>query len=520
MKDSFFEKTKIWGDRILILGCILEILFFFNLWNIIGCIMTIITWIIFSRIFLKRQIIRLHPFSFLVFLSMSLYRILPLFATLLERKPISYKFENATITFILETFLYIISALAFYFSIKKKPTNNFIQKILLRYHFYTPPNPYTLWILGFIGVCIKLIFASIGKIETGNILGKFFITFSFFQYAPLILLFPNLYIPSSKKIFEKKKNVLLYTCFLLLLSFSGNSREALLEPIGSFILLYLLALLKSSYSKSLISKRIIIGGGIIAIFILPILTDISDAMLINRGIRSEVSSSELFTKTLDTFLDKEKLEMERKNREEIKPVITNYKEGWTEEYLNNFAFNRYCNMRITDITLFHANHVGFNNEIMKRDWGEQILKLFPSPILEFFNLNIDKTHIYSRGDLLFATSTHTAIFPGLRVTSHVADGLATFGYLYFLIQFFLFLIQFKLLDCYIFYNKGKVIYSVYGLICIFDFLGMFRNANGCIGEVGFIVRGFIQSCLIFILTYTITNKIASYINPYNHNKKK
>lgn len=216
MKDSFFEKTKIWGDRILILGCILEILFFFNLWNIIGCIMTIITWIIFSRIFLKRQIIRLHPFSFLVFLSMSLYRILPLFATLLERKPISYKFENATITFILETFLYIISALAFYFSIKKKPTNNFIQKILLRYHFYTPPNPYTLWILGFIGVCIKLIFASIGKIETGNILGKFFITFSFFQYAPLILLFPNLYIPSSKKIFEKKKNVLLYTCFLLL----------------------------------------------------------------------------------------------------------------------------------------------------------------------------------------------------------------------------------------------------------------------------------------------------------------
>lgn len=507
MRDSFFEKTRIWGDRILILFCILEILLYFSSWNILGCIMTIISWIIFSRIFLKRRVIILHPFSFLVFLSMSLYRILPLFATLLEGKPISYKFENAVETFTLETLLYIISSIAFYLSIKNQPKNNFIQRFLLQWHFYNPPASHVLWILGVIGLCIKFIFSYIGTIEIGNIIGKFFITFTFFQYAPLILLFPNLYIPSSDQVFKKNTKIILYACFLILLSFSGNSREVLLEPIGSLTLLYALALLRSSQTKSnFISKKVILGGVLIAAFIFPILTDISDAMLINRGIRSEVSSSELFSKTFSTFLDKEKLARERKYREAEKPIITNYKEGWTEEYLNNFAFNRYCNMRITDITLYHANNVGYNNEIMRKDWYEQLLRNLPSPILKSLHINIDKNNIYSRGDLLFATSTHTTIFPGFRVTSHIADGLATFGYFYFFIQFVIFFLQFKLLDCYLFYYKGNVIYSIYGLICIFDFLGMFRNANGCLGEAGFIIRGFIQSCLIFILTYTIINK--------------
>lgn len=507
-RELFFEKTKIFGDYILALFCILEILLYFSLWNIIGCMMTIISWIVFSRIFLKRYVIVLHPFSFLVFLSMSFYRILPLFATFLEGKPISYKFENAIETFTLETALYIVSALAFYMTIRHRPKNNFIQHFLFRFHFYTSPKPQILWILGIIGLFIKLIFTFLEKIDTGDIIGKFFITFTFFQYAPLILLFPCLYIPSSIQFFKKDKTVIIYALLLVLLSFSGNSREGLLEPIGSLILLYILAFVKTSHSNNFISKKLFLGGIIAVIFIFPILSDISDAMLINRKIRSNVSASELFSKTLDTFLNKEKLAKEKKHREATEEIINNYKEGWTEEYLNNFAFNRFCNMRITDITLYHANQIGFNNDIMRKDWEEQILKLFPTPILEIFHCNIDKKFIYSRGDLLYATSTHTTVFPSLRVTSHIADGLATFGYLYFPIQFILFFIQFKLLDCYIFYNKKNIYYSIYGLTCIFDFLGMFRNANGCVNEAGFIVRGFIQSCLIFILTYTFARKIT------------
>lgn len=508
MSHSFLQEIRKWGDRILIIFCLLEIVLFFSSWNIAGCAMTAVSWYIFSRIFLKRHIIILHPFSFLVFLSMSMYRILPLFATLLEGKPISYKFENAIVTFTLETLLYMVSALAFYFTIKSKPRNNCINRFLYQCGFYKMPTPKILWALGFMGLAIRFIFMSVGSIEMGNVIGKFFITFTFFQYAPIILLFPNLYNPHTQETFRKNKSVIFYTCLLILLSFSGNSREALLVPIGTVILLFSLSLLRNRSKHNLLSKKIVVGIAIACAVIMPMLSDVSDAMLINRDIRSEVSRKELFARTLNTFLDKEKLAQARSERESDAPQITNYKEGWTEEYLSNFAFNRYCNMRVSDITLYHASQAGFGNPVLYEDFFDFIMRQFPTPVLNFFGFNIDKSeHLYSRADLLYAVSTQTAVFSGFRVTSHVADGLVTFGYLYFIIQFILFFIQFKLLDCYLFYTKGGAIYSIYGMVCIFDFLGMFRNANGCLGEVAFIIRGFVQSCLIFIIAYNLIYRI-------------
>lgn len=507
MKETFFRNTIKWGDIALITACILETLMFPNTKNLLGCLMTAVSWLIFSRVFLKKHIILLHPFSFLVFFSMSMYRILPLYATLLERKPISYKFQNANETFMLEMLLYIISTLAFYFVVRKKPRNNIITRFLASFNFYKQPTPAILWFLGAFGLILSLYFLSAGPVEMGNAMGKFFIVFTLFQYAPLLLLFPALY-SDSDVLYKKNIKVLVYFFFLIILSFSGNSRAALLEPIGTILLLFVLAFLKVPQQNQKKGKKIIIGGVLAMVFIMPVLTDVSDAMLLNREIRSDVSSSELFSRTLNTFLDKELLAREREERKAFSIGPDNYSEGWTEEYLDNFAFNRYCNMRITDITLYHAHKIGFNNQEMLDDWFNRILKTFPTPVLKALNINLDKTDLFSRGDLLYALSNKSEIFVGLRVTSHLADGLATFGYLYFFIQFILFLIEFKLLDCFVFIKDGRIIYSAYALICIFDYLGMFRNANGCIDEASYLIRGFIQSCFIFIVLYGVISKFS------------
>ncbi|MBD0850777.1 glycosyltransferase family 1 protein [Maribacter arenosus] len=55
--------------------------------------MAIIAYWVFSY-FLKEKYIRLYPFAFLMYLSMFMYRYLPLIATLAERKPITYGFER------------------------------------------------------------------------------------------------------------------------------------------------------------------------------------------------------------------------------------------------------------------------------------------------------------------------------------------------------------------------------------------------------------------------------------------
>ena len=83
-------QIKRWGHCIILIAIAVELILWPSLENLIGCGMTLICWIIFSKIGLNETTIKEHIFSWLVFLSMSLYRILPLLATLLECHSIGY----------------------------------------------------------------------------------------------------------------------------------------------------------------------------------------------------------------------------------------------------------------------------------------------------------------------------------------------------------------------------------------------------------------------------------------------
>lgn len=509
MEHQLLENTRKVGDIALFIACLLEVILFYSPVNIVGCFMTIVSWVIFSRVFLHRSIILLHPFSFLAFLTMSFYRILPLFATLLEFKPISYRFEIGEQTFLLELLLYIVSCLAFALVTHRRPSNNIITQTLYSIGFYKPLNEKQFWYLGFLGLFTQIYLQFVGKIETGDAFHKLIQTFVFAKYAPFIMVFPILYNPFSKDVFKTNSKIILYIAFVILLCFTGNSRRELLEPIMLLVTLSFLAIIKSktSYQKYISSNVPFIA--LIAIgLIIPQLSDISDAMLLVRGSRSEISKQELFQRTLGLYLDKEELAQQKKIYDFNQVIINKNKEGWSEDYLNNFALNRYSNIRISDLTLYHANRVGFENKHMQRDFIDRIIKLFPAPILNFFQIKADKDYIYSRGDYLYALSNQTPIFAGLRVTSHLADGLATWGYWYFIIQFILFYINFLLIDCFTYYDKKRVVYSICGLIYTYHFIGRFRNANGCFSEFGFIIRGFIQIVFIYILLHLCVKLIS------------
>lgn len=511
MEHQLLENTRKIGDIALFIACLLEIILFYSPTNIVGCFMTIVSWLIFSRVFLHRHIILLHPFGFIVFLSMSMYRILPLFATLLEFKPISYKFEMGEKTFLLELLLYLISCLAFGLVTHRTPSNNFISNTLYSIGFHNPLKKSQLWCFGFIGFFIQVYLLFTTEIEIGDIFHKFIQAITFAKYAPIIMLFPILYNPYSKEVFKSNLKVFVYIIIIIILCFAGNSRQALLEPIMLITMLSFLAIIKSkaSYEKYISSKTPFIA--LIIIFILlPQLSDISNAMLIVRGSRHELSNKEIFYQTIGLYFDKEELSQRYKNYQLSQVVINKNNEGWSEEYLNNFAFNRYCNIRISDLTLYHANQISYKKQLMQRDYIDRIIKLIPNPILKILNVNIDKDNIYSRGDYLYSLSTNAPIMAGFRVTSHVADGLCTFGYWYFIIQFILFYIQFKLLDCFVYYKRHRVMYSICGLIFTYQFIGQFRNAQGCFGEIGFIIRGWIQIIFLYFIILLLTKTITKF----------
>lgn len=501
-------QIKRWGHCIILIAIAVELILWPSLENLIGCGMTLICWIIFSKIGLNETTIKEHIFSWLVFLSMSLYRILPLLATLLECHSIGYNFVNPIETYLGETCLFLISALAFYLATNQKKALTSLKIRLYKCGFYDRVSDNTIWCLGILGLIIRFYLMST-HIQIGDIIGKALSGFTFFQYAPIMLFFPSLYKMSKlKKIIVFNKGGVIYFIFIILLSFATNSRYAILEPFGTFALLFLLSYIQHpSRLRQNINKKYIILGIFIIIFLIPFVSDVSLAMLANRGIRGKVSTSELFSNTINTYLDRDKMNLLRKIKDEKN--LTTLKEQpkeWSENYVSNFALNRYCNMRVSDNTLYHAKKVGFANEKMYSDFWNEIIALLPSPILNSLGIQYNKNERYSRGDKLKALSTNSPPFASYLVTSHLADGLLTFGFLYFPIEFFLFYLRFLFLDTFIIKHNKRVIYSILGLTTIFSFLAMFRNAGGACDSLPYLLREYWQDIILFLIGFSILSK--------------
>lgn len=486
------------GNILLLLAIIAEMIFFPSKDNLLGCGMTLICWILFVNLGLKKDIIHKHFFAWLMFLSMSLYRILPLYATLLEGKPISYGFYNSTDTFTGESFLYIISLFSFLLAVKRRHYNMKMHHLLNKIDYYDPVPDLALWILGLIGL-FSLFFVLASRVQIGDVFGKFLSAFIFLQNAPILLFFPSLYKKKSNKLFNNNIYLWVYFIVLVIVNFATNSRFAVLIPFGTFVLLFILVYVVHPKRMAIISSKYIILSLLVLFFVFPFLSDISVAILAVRYYRAESGPIEMFKRTLDVYLDSDQMEKLYKEKEALsnRGGDEDYKEEWTENYVNNFALNRYCNIRVTDATLYYKNQIGNANPKMLGFFKESVLKLLPSPVLHSLGLSVDKSKTFSQGDYLYylATDNYSAL-GSLRVTSHLADGLATFGYFYFPIQFVLFYICFLILDCFSVLTKSGIRFSVFGLISIFSFFGMFKNANGCFGELSFILREFPQFILI------------------------
>ena len=497
-------RIKKWGNFLILAAIIIELLIWPSIANLTGCGMTWICWNVFSRLGLNETHIREHFFGWLVFLSMSLYRILPLLATMLEGHSIGYNFVVPIATYIGETILYLISALAFYWAVNCKNALSGLKTFLDKCGFYARISDRQVWLLGFIGLIINVYIMS-AHVQIGDVVGKTLQGFTFFQYAPFMLFFPALYQKRQNNcriiIFNKLGGV--YFLFTILLAFATNSRYAILEPFGTFALLFFLSYIQYPLElRSKIGKKYIVFGLLAIVFVIPFVSDVSLAMLANRNIRDSVSKTELFSKTIDTYFDDDKMATLRKMKEitGIK-VIRENKEEWSEKYVDNFALNRYCNMRVTDNTLYHAQKVGFANLEMYANFWNDIIVLLPTPILNFLKITHNKNERYSHGDMLKSLSTGHTIFKSYLVTSHLADGLVTFGYLYFPIEFILFFFRFLFLDTFLIKRGHRIFYSIFGLITIFSFLAMFRNAGGCCDSLPYLLRGYWQNIILYLIGF-------------------
>lgn len=500
---------------ILVIGVIGELIFFPSIPNFFGCVMAVISYMVFSYFF-KVVYIKLFPFAFLMYLSMFMYRFLPLIATLAEGKPITYGFERPYQTFICEIILFLISSMAFYFACNPNKVifqNNLLQRTLEKVNFYKINHP-TIWTMGIFGFLIKVYNLSKGAAEYGDVGGKFLNGLEYLMFAPICLLFPSL----IQTKYSNKKIVWIYTILVITLNIASNKRHLIITPFGTMALLFFLYVIINNINiTKLISPLKLVVGCILIFYTLNMLSNLSTAMLHTRDImlynadqRKNADKLKAFEKTIE-ILGNNSLMKRLKNKKNKKQnkSLTNYHQAWSEDYVDNFMLVRYANMRITDETLYLAEKKGYASKQMLEAFKNSLILEFPTPILKIFGLNFNKELFeFSRGDLLSGRS-----LGGYRVTSHVGDGLATFGFWYFPLQLIVFFWVFKLLNCFVYYSKNTIYYAPLALMSIFTFLGLFTNANGITGDLSYIIRRFPQNIITYILIFTFISMIYQIIAP-------
>lgn len=498
VSNIYVLKNVLWA--ILATCCVLELFFFPSFSNLVGCLVTIVsTWLFFTIVF-KIEIVRSRPISFIAILQLFFFMFLPLPITLLDGNEMSHDLFIPVETYLLQLFYFCICILAFSFA-GSKLSRNAISERLKNIGYFEIPTDKQLWILGIIGLCIRLFMMSKQGEGDGQLAGAGTLNmFSLLLYAPICILF-NPLMGKDKCTKMVSYVVYCYIIFLVVLLIATNSRSLMLSPLVVFVCCYLLRQIFMYWDRLWMSyKKLFLL--IISIFIIsgPV-SDMAIAMVVVRGERSSMTFSELLEKSIDVFHDKEQLDFYRKRvADKDKSSVGT---EWQESYVSSPFLDRLCNYRVADATLYHAQKVGYGNQSMVELYGNQILAMFPGPIVGCFFPKFDKSKLnFSTMDELYFLSEKSGL-GGFKVGGDVGLGLATFGYFYYPLCFLIYFLVFYILDGVVFFNNGPC-FSIFTLISVyFTYFLMFQVGGGVIAQTTFVLWRFWWVTIWYCLVYKV-----------------
>ncbi len=509
---------KNWSIAILILLIWIELAYFFT-WEIFfGCVVMLYGWILINYIIIRRTVLKKHPAIFLISLGLGLfYYYFPLFGTLIYQRPLTFKFMLPLSVFLHQAIFVTVYVLAFIIYKKSAIRPIGLRKIYLKLNMFTPPSNSMLWIMGFIGVMIFLytkINVGVHQLEAKEVspLIRFLLPMRYFVYAPLLILFPNLIKPFGSH-FDKNKNhvsIYLYLAGLTIMSFLGNSRDFMVSSILTLALLsmYDYLLCNKPVKKIVNPKNIVMGLALVLITMGP-LAKMAEAMLMVRGERTNLSAVELFQATLKAYNSSE-LDHQLKIKENINQVYI----SWDEEYTGNIFFDRMCNLRIADMTLYYMRKAKLERSFAWEVLGDQWIAQVPQPILNLSGTRLDK---YSDNSTYSSTSlAKKNLFEGgdggKAVAAHTGTGLWLFGiwYPFFFIGIYFFL--FFLLDSLTIPTYSGPIFSMLFLLNIYYFMTLMNYKNGVFSDILFMGRSFIEMIFLYVFVFFISRKISGFFS--------
>ena len=497
---------------ILFISCIAEIIFFLELSNIVGCVVSIMSLYLYDKFVLHIEIIKQRPLSFVAITYLFLFMYLPLPVTLLDGNSMSHDMHNPILTYILQFCYFGLTVFSFEWAKHIRGNKNSrLSRIFRNIGYFNPPSVLQLWILALIGWIPEIHLLLNQYTEEGSIMAQGTLSMlAILIYAPICILFPSL-LGSREHSKSSKLMVLFYIVLLIIIGIATNHRGSMLSPLIVAGWGYFFTLLYRKKPIRIFSVKKILLVIIAFLLISGPASDMAFAMLITRNERNNLSFTELLKETVDLYLNKNELDQYRKIMDLTQNNNADYSElsdDWDETYVSNIFLQRVCNYRVVDASIYHAGRVGLGNKKMLEDFFSHIVCMLPQPILDILGLNLNKKDFeYSPMDYLYYLSTKAhSINSSYIVGGDVGLGLATFGILYFFILVIIYRCEFYVLDSQTFnINNGKII--PFFVIISVPML-RFAVASGIQGHITYLFYSFPLSLTILLLVYNIVRFIT------------
>lgn len=482
------------------ISVVLEMIFFPSWDNFVGCIMMVTAHVAFVGVALKKYRILTSPFLFVAMVSMFAYRYLPVPGTLISFRPVSYGMETPINTFVSETLFFLLFAVIYYVSAhgatrRRGPVG--FYKFIGLYHVGSEKS---IWLLGIIGLIVRIISYSTSGANNSSVTN----TVVDMAYAPVILFFPFIFNENPRKSVDFKKPVIwIYLVMLSIINLGSNSRFDIIAPFIMIVIFYFIYLVKEDIDfKRVFSPKRMFCGLAIILLILGIMQIVSDAILAVRNSKDNYSISQLVLLTAQNAVDSVGVKRAEVGK---KKEVRSYSEGWEEEYIDNFALNRYGNIRISDEIFYYSKNLSDGDRAdLRESLRNHLVCLLPTPVMRFIGIDIDKSdYNYSPATYLYYKAgycNYGYLFTHRVITSYLPDGLSMFGGYYLIIQSLLFLITFWLIRGLSYYDStGKYVYSLFGILSMNTYHCIGVNANGMYGSCAYLLRNMWESILVFLI---------------------
>lgn len=492
---------------------LLELLFFPEQENLYGCITFVIAWGVLKKYVLIQENITKCFLPFITLLGLGIcFFYLPLLMTLLEGKPLTFRFQCPYDTFNFQLINLVMLIAAYRLCLKVYTSQNPITKVWEKLGFFYIPTDKQLWSLGIIGIISQLFLLSImgtedAAAENLGIIGQLLNVTKVFACFPVVILFKKLYGASVSKEKRLRQYVFIYLVIISALALATGKRTAIFSSFVTLAMCYIVPVFTEN--KKIFTSRTFLLLFVAVYLITGPIADLAAAMALGRDDSDQTSSSKTFDRIVELYQDKETLHTMYQAFLMVTDNGGDNLSGWSEYYVDNIMLDRFCNLRVCDMTIDYANKLGFDNPTMHEYMKNQVLFLLPTPVLNTLGVRLNKFDLnYSPGDLLSMESLNIGQYHGYRVAGDVGIGLFLWGRMYFVFAFFIYFAFFYYLSSITkLLSLGNLLIPVPVLIDLFRYFLQFNNSTGLVGIVSIILRTGWQAVVLYCIILFVIKRI-------------